>query len=150
MIPSVNVTACTEYFPLWKVEGNRRYGTKPELWEIGSVTAFYLYWIWADMVMVGPATSDQLSTEFVCIPIPFERSESPDGDLSLSCYSSYTYVENRQKHLNWSRKFWKEIRSIYLKKKAQLLQLMIKQIFWISKIRRMKAWVNFCEKYLTP
>ncbi|HNP99643.1 MAG TPA: alkaline phosphatase D family protein, partial [Bacteroidia bacterium] len=25
------------------------------------------------------ATSDQLSTEFVCIPIPFERSESPDG-----------------------------------------------------------------------
>lgn len=25
------------------------------------------------------ATSDQLSTEFVCIPIPFERSEAPDG-----------------------------------------------------------------------
>ncbi|MBS1509464.1 MAG: alkaline phosphatase D family protein [Bacteroidetes bacterium] len=25
------------------------------------------------------ATADQLSTEFVCIPIPFERSESPDG-----------------------------------------------------------------------
>lgn len=25
------------------------------------------------------ATKDQLSTEFVCIPIPFERSESPDG-----------------------------------------------------------------------
>ena len=25
------------------------------------------------------ATSDQLSTEFVCIPRPFERSEQPDG-----------------------------------------------------------------------
>jgi alkaline phosphatase D len=25
------------------------------------------------------ATSDQLSTEFVCIPIPFERSDRPDG-----------------------------------------------------------------------
>ena len=25
------------------------------------------------------ATTDQLSTEFVCIPIPFERSDRPDG-----------------------------------------------------------------------
>jgi hypothetical protein len=51
------------------------------------------------------ATSDQLSTEFVCIPRPLERSERPDGG-PLSTVLCIAHAYGRQaRHLSSSRKY---------------------------------------------